>query len=353
MQEVKIEGVYYSNPFPRSFAAITVLGLVFDRIHLPFVSLPDEGFTASEIQSRIDGLVDLAQSKNYYSRNAATMISALQFTRWKEWTKDFIVYPHTTREVWDVSKKVPDILVKEIYDLTFPPRENFIPTFNALGSFAIVQGEDASIEYPGQFYYSAGAYKYAISKNLPLINDIQMLGVPNIKVKDLKYDASTLASVLAVECINLILPQVPLLDITELLDFRDRMAPYTKPFRMSLIKIAGLLNQELDGVSDFKELSEAAQFIIKTEIQPQLTELREFAESPSRPWYKNILKVGKPLATQLSSGFWSVPLEVHMGKVLKDYFSLSVTEEVTRAQKDKIIKRNPLYYLLQIEQLRK
>ena len=353
MQEVKIEGVYYSNPFPRSFAAITVLGLVFDRIHLPFVSLTDEGFTVSEIQNRIDGLVELAQGKDYYSRNTATMISALQFTWWKEWTKDFIVYPHSTREVWDATKKIPDALVKEIYDLTFPPRENFIPTFDSLNSFSIVQGEDASIEYPGQFHYSAGAYLYATSKKLPLINDIQMLGVPNIKVKDLKYDASTLASVLAVECIKFILPQVPLLDITELLDFRDRMAPYTKPFRISLIKIAGLLNQELEGISDFNELSEAAQFIIETEIQPQLIELKEFAESPLRPWYKNILKVGKPLAAQLSSGFWSVPLEVHMGKVLKEYFSLSITDEVTRKQKDKIIKRNPLYYLLQIEQLGK
>lgn len=153
MSQIKLEAVYYSSPFPRSFEALTLMGLVFDRVHLPYVSIPNDGFALEEVLQRQEKLVEIAKSDRGYMRDQTiTMINALQFLQWKQWTEDFLYYPHSGEEnIWSFIDKIPSELPRQIYDLTFPPRENFEPIIDSAHSFGVTAdpSKGPSIAYPG------------------------------------------------------------------------------------------------------------------------------------------------------------------------------------------------------------
>jgi hypothetical protein len=354
MSELKLEAVYYSNPFPRSLEAMTVLGLVFDRIHLPYVSLPDDGFTLEEINDRQRGLMYSYDSGRTTGTQVVNMIQALQFTRWKEWTTEFIHYPHAGIDVARLTDGISPKLVREIYDLTCPPRENFEPMFANMHAFGLSkEGSGAGIYFAGDFYYSAGALIYAAEHGLPIVNDVPMLGMPQFDAADYKNNTSALASILAVQCIQMVLPQVPVLDVTELLDFRDEMKPHVQAFRGALVSAAKSLNAQILAGIGGDEIGRAARFVIETEIQPLLIELRQFAEAPKRPWHKRILSIGRPLSAALSPEFWTLSPGAQLASVAKGYATQVIAHETGVKQRDQIVRRSPLFYLLRVEDLRR
>ena len=54
-----LEAVYYATPIPSGLVSLTMLGIVFDRLHFPDVWLPESGYdpeaTAAEAK-RIEAL---------------------------------------------------------------------------------------------------------------------------------------------------------------------------------------------------------------------------------------------------------------------------------------------------------
>lgn len=44
LETPSLEVVYYPSPIPSGLAALTLMGLVFDKIHFPNVYLPTSGF---------------------------------------------------------------------------------------------------------------------------------------------------------------------------------------------------------------------------------------------------------------------------------------------------------------------
>jgi hypothetical protein len=356
MSEIKLEAVYYSAPFPRSFEALTLMGLVFDRIHLPYVSVPREGFEVSDVVARQEKLNDIAAADRSSMRaDTVMMINALQFMQWREWTEEFLFYPHADDiNLWKrIDDEIPDALPMQIYDLTFPPRENFHPIMDSAHTFGVTNdpSKGPSIAYPGRFHYPAGAAVYALNARLPLINDVQMLGMPRLSANSVKNDATVLASILAVECVQFVLPQAPVLDITELLDFRDEMKPHTTAFRLALLRLTEKLNNQIVDGATAEDIASAARFIVESQIQPLLVELKAFSENPARPWYKRALGLGQPLQGYLTGEYWSLPPEAQLAGIAQRYAAMLTKGVGDERAKQDAIRRSPMYYLLRMSDL--
>lgn len=70
-----LEVVYYAGPIPSGPAALTLMGLVFDKIHFPNVYLPTEGYDIDEVKKEAQRIADLGR-RDY---NTAVLVSAMRF----------------------------------------------------------------------------------------------------------------------------------------------------------------------------------------------------------------------------------------------------------------------------------
>lgn len=354
-KNVRLEAVYYSAPFPRSLEAVTLMGLVFDRIYFPHVYLPDEGFTTEEVNERASNLIKLLQGKSNYTyqdQETVTMIRSLQFLSWKEWTKGFLDFTNKGGDIFQKPGEEGERIVKQIHDLTLgPPKEGFHPVFDTGYTFDITPGSSHSshIAYPGSFHYPAMALLFAAERGIPIINDVPELGVPGLP-GEVTDDAKTLASILAVECVRFVLPSIPPIDIYDLLDFRDEMKPHVEQFRLVLLRLARQLNMLIQEGASASEIQRKARFVVETDINPLLIELRNFAESPDRPWYRKAIDWVRPGA-QLLGSYYTVPQSAPLADTLTQYGGLFASEVAGARDKQSAIKRSPMYYLLRISDL--
>lgn len=186
---------------------------------------------------------------------------------------------------------------------------------------------------------------------MPIINDVPMLGMPKLSAASLKNNASALASVLAVECVQFVLPQVPLMDITELLDFRDEMRSHVTAFRLALLRLTEKLNAQINDGASAEDIAAAARFVVESQVQPLLAELRAYSESPSRPWYKRVLKLGQPLQSYLSGEYWSLPPEAQLAGLAQRYATMFAQSAQGERAKQDSIRRSPVYYLMRVARL--
>jgi hypothetical protein len=94
-------------------------------------------------------------------------------------------------------------------------------------------GEEKDARYaisaPNTITYPANALVYASKNHLPLINDQEWLPVPGI-ASDAKSNAKLLATILAMESVRLVLPNLQPLPAPALRDFREEIAPDVRPF---------------------------------------------------------------------------------------------------------------------------
>ena len=348
---VRLEAVYYSAPLPRSLEAVSLMGLVFDRVYFPHVYLPDDGFTVDEANERAAKLTKHLHGKNqytYHDHGTATMIRALRFLTWKQWTKDFLVYTNVDGSIFEKPGEGGKELVKQIYELTWgPPRDGWEPIFESGHTFEIGEGS-AYIAYPGSFHYPAMALLFAAERGLPIINDEPMLAVPGLpgRVKD---NAKALASILAVECVQFLLPSIPPIDIYDLLDFRDEMKPHVQPFRLALLRLARQLNMLIGEGASAADIQQKARFVVETDINPLLIELRKFAESPDRPWYKKAADLARP-ASKLAASYFTLSQGSAIADTRMQSGGLFAAAIAGARDKESAIKRSPMYYLLRLSE---
>src|SRR4051794_33582811 len=72
----RLEAVYYGSPIPLSNASLTLLGLVFDRLHFPNVHLPTDGYEVEEVSAEADRIERLGL-RDYGSVVLASALKAL------------------------------------------------------------------------------------------------------------------------------------------------------------------------------------------------------------------------------------------------------------------------------------
>jgi hypothetical protein len=192
------------------------------------------------------------------------------------------------------------------------------------------------------------ALLFAAERGLPIINDAAWLAVPGMPGA-VKEDTKALASILAVECVQFLLPSIPPIDIYDLLDFRDEIKPHVEPFRLALLRLAGQLNAMIGEGVDAADIQRKARFVVETDINPRLIELKNFAESPDRPWYKKAMDWARP-AARLAASYYSVPQGEPIADTLTRYGGLFAAAIEGARDKESALKHSPMYYLLRVSE---
>jgi hypothetical protein len=339
---LKLEAVYYSAPVPRDLATLTVLGAVFDKVYFPGVYLPTGGFDQGELDREIERIVEATRGKPSHNPN---LIGILRFIKHAKTLQGFCVF---TSDGEICPNDVPHRMVDDLYQAIHGPYpEGWHPDFRNVTSKAI-PGSQKGLLYPGDYHYLTGALLHSAKSGIPLLNDTPGLPVPLIFSDGQENDrAKHLATMLAIECAKLALPELPLLWPEDLMEFREQNRPELRVFRRSLLRYAGELNAKLTTVPP-EEIEVATKFLVLTEIVPALDELRAKMNAPARPWYKRAIDAVQVIP-KVSPAFYTMDVKTIIGAVLAGYLPQAYTELSAIGEKREILKKSGLYYLLRLE----
>ena len=331
----QLECVYYSSPVPADAAVLTVLCLVFDKVHFPHAYLPkgdyDKEALAREI-TRLDG---------HGERESQNLAGMLRFLDYRAALDGILEYP-TAREAVFVHGKDEEAskLARAIYDTHFPPRKNFEPMFDTATVKGLPNSEEA-VAFAGQYYYQARAIAYAAEHQLPLLDDGSGVRLPfKGRYKD---NAPALSSLLAIESVAAVLPDLPLMTVQELVDFRVENRRELQAFRASMLRYGQTLNQQIVESSSIEELNRKARFLVDTEVRPALHDLKRDLDNPNRPWHRRVAD-GARISASLVAGFISgAPLAATAAASIQ---AAALAEFEAKGDEKEAAKRNGLYYLL-------
>jgi hypothetical protein len=277
---LSLEAVYLSAPIPRNLAVLTVLGAVFDKVYFPGVYLPSDGYDIAELDKEIARLESLPGPRRYSTQE---LIGILTFTKHVGLLRGFCEFTRPRDLELAKAEEPPQKLVRRLYDAIYPPRPGFTPLFETAWHKGI-PGSDQSIVYPGTFHYLAGALLHSARSGVPLLNDVPGLNIPGIGDVVPVNDSKLLMAKLAIECTRIALPQLPLLRIEDLIQFRDENKALLRAFRRSMLAYAAELNGRIRELTP-EEFEEVTRFFIQTEIVPTMDALNEAMNAPARPLY--------------------------------------------------------------------
>jgi hypothetical protein len=178
--------------------------------------------------------------------------------------------------------------------------------------------------YPGDYHYLAGALLETAKTGIPLLNDMPGLPVP-LTSDGLDGDkAKQFSAMLAIECVRLALPELPLLRPDDLMEFRAENKDSLRGFRRSMLRYAGDLSGMLSNVPP-AHIQAATKFFVDTEIVPALDELRGKMNAPARPWYKRAIDFGR-VVPKLVPSFFTMDAGTIIGAILTNYAGQFFTE---------------------------
>ena len=212
---------------------------------------------------------------------------------------------------------------------------------------AMPDGSEEHVTYPGDYHYLAGALLHSARTGIPLLNDMPGLPVPLGSELGSTNKAQLLSAMLAIECVKLALPTLPLLRPEDLMEFRADNTVPLRAFRRGMLKYAADLNREV-GKHAVEDLEAATKFFVDTEIVPALDELRSKMNAPARPWYKRAIDFGR-VAPKLEPAFYTMDPSLIFASILANYLPQFFTELSAFGEKHETLKRSPLYYLLRLQ----
>jgi hypothetical protein len=332
----KLEAVYYSAPVPRSKAAMTVLGLVFDRVHFPSVYLPAET-DAKAVTAEISRI---ANSKSKMTAETAVLLNAMSLVPHLHYLRTFCEFGGMKGQVFGGDLKAADQLAMKLELAVFgPPPENFIP-MRLTGHHRGLPGGDY-IDYPGEFTYSANALIYSSERGLPLVNDTNLPVLPIAGVGDRFQE---LAGLLALRCVEFALPVVPPLMPREIAELRDALAPHLQSFRSSVSELAVGLETMLRSDADEDRIEREAEFMVKAKVAPAFAELSAKLTT-SKVWtLENAMQgAGTAIATVTAA---SQSMSLGIASVLAGLGLFGV--RLRNEQKE--LERSGLFYLVKLRE---
>jgi hypothetical protein len=340
-----LEAVYYGSPIPRNLSSLTLLGLVFDRIHFPNVHLPIDGYDVDAVAkeaARIEGL----GLRDY---NSALVVGALRALPHVRHMNEFCLFSGGPSQVFGgVEDKELGPLVKALdEDIFGPPKEGFFPVFET-GSHKGLPGGEAALDYPGMLHYPANAIVYSAKMGIPLVNDNPSLPVPGLGGVEAKHNAKLLASILALECVSFALPTVRPMSPEQLVEARLQLRPQLQPFRTAVMKLTKDLNAAISADADMGEISKAASFLVQTDIAPALAELSSTLSKPTAGWMTRGFEFAKQVP-ELASAFASMPTSLATAKAIAALGGVFVDLHDKSSRRE--AARSGLYYLLRLREI--
>lgn len=339
-----LDVVYYTAPVPSSWQVLATLALVFDRIHFPGVYMGTEGLDEAETLREIQRIRSMLPERMRIED--LQMLNCMLVASQHRHIKEFCVFPGAFGYCGTLEPGAEKLMM-ELEQLYFgPPPPGFHPTPIAGFAKGLPGSMEAGINGPSWLSYPANAFVYAGRHGLPYINDdprMPMLGPPEVVAKN---DPKLLSTILAVECVRLALPSVkPLETAEQVQELRERTRDSVQPFRQAMVKFTKDMNAAIGSESSMDEVVAAAQFVVKTEVEPALDELRRKLADPSRSWTQRLLDLVGPATALITS---TAPLPARIALLLAGLIGpLRAEAQAQRAKAE--VRRSGLSFLLRLQ----
>ena len=273
-----LEAIYFSAPVPRSAHVLTMLGVVFDKVHFPGVYLPRGGYEPAELSQEIERLEGL----NDNCSDTRLLIAALKTLQTLPDLETFCQFESDSSAAAHPAFAPSGAAVDEIYNVIHGPRpEGWWPTIKGT-SYKGIPGGDESVIYPGDYHYLGGAMMKSCATGIPIVNNNRALARLGAQTSP-KGDASALSTLLALECTRVVLPEVGAMTAGQLVDFREQNKENLRAFRRGMLRFAAKLDNVIED-GDAQHMAERTRFVVDTEIRPALDELRADVQKSNRPW---------------------------------------------------------------------
>ena len=113
-----------------------------------------------------------------------------------------------------------------------------------------------------------------------------------------------------------------------------------------MLKLTKSVNDAIDADSSIEDVIGAARFVVQTEVEPQLNELRRIVHDPGRHLTERLVDLSGPM-TILSAGASS--LSDLLVKVLGAILPVLVAEGAAQRERARTIRNSGLQFLLKVE----
>ena len=333
----RLECVYYPGPVPSDPAVLTVLCFLFDKIYFPHTYLPKGDYDKDLLRQEVERLATLEPQ----DRDTQRLIGMLRFLEYRFPLDGILEYPTPRDAIFNRGDdKEHSKLAQAIYDVHFRPRPKWEPIFNVANTKGL-PGSDEEISYAADFYYQARAITYAAERQLPLLDDGSSWALPfRARYKD---NAPALATLLAVESVGLVLPDLPIMTAQELVDFRIENGKELQNFRASMLRYAKGLNAQIAEDSSIEAIATKTKFFVDSEIAPALHDLKRDLDNQNRPWHTRMVD-GFKISSSVVGGVLTGGM---FGQTAAEGIrNLLLSELSGKGDKQEAAKRNGLYYLL-------
>ena len=339
-----LDVVYYSAPFPSSWRSLATLALVFDKVHFPGVYMGTEGLDEAAAVREIDrirsGLPAQMPVEDLHLLNCALVACQHKYI------KEFCVFPGTFGVCGTLEPGAEELLMAMEAQYFGPPPPGFHPA-PSIGFAKGLPGLDKrGINAPSWLCYPANAFLYAARLGFAYVNDDPQMPILVPRNISPKNNAEMLSAALAIECVSLALPSVKELKPPEIQELRDRTRDDVQPFRRAILRLTKSVNDAITADASTDEVVHAAQFVARSEVQPELEELRKRLTDPARHWTERLIDIAGPPAVLMSAtSSWPATIAATLGSLLVHLRA----EARAQREKEREIRRSGLHYLLKLQ----
>jgi hypothetical protein len=327
------EAVYYSNPIPLSSRSLLAFALLFDRLHIPGVSIPQVNV----------GRDDLGQNDGVPSD--PTGVAYQNLCLWaavQPKLADFIHLPDQNPRGRVNVQSLQRSALQLLDDTYAAGISEGVTSIDGAQTFVVQNSNHGfALTWP---LYQARALQHAAEYRLPLISDDPTYMPPLPPHPDDIVSSKGLAQQLAVEALSLALPPLRSVEPEHVAEFRAEIQPLVQPFRREMVKMTADLGIAITtGVKD-KELGQACRHLAESRVLPALQDLSKQLKDPLKPFHKIAIDLSEAALATVSSSIapalvvgWAV---LRGAKIASEYVQLYMDRQGR--------KKTGLAYLLKI-----
>ncbi|HYK16909.1 MAG TPA: hypothetical protein VEV37_02755, partial [Bryobacteraceae bacterium] len=289
--------------------------MVFDWLIFPYVYVPDGGIDLDATAKELERIRALPSGRHLHEENHIHMLNLMVLALNAEHLKDFCVFtgdPQWGGATEPGAKELAFELERAIYG---PPPKNFIPTISDGFAKGLPGGPKAAVNGPGWITYPANALLYASRNGYVLVNDDPNLPMPGVGGADVKANAKQLATMMALESVSFVLPNIRPLSLPELAEFRSETKDLVRPFRRAMLRLSKDLNAAILSDASLSDVKREARFIAETTVAPELEQLKAELARPSQPWYRRVVDLATA-APSIAGAFATMPTSLAIAKAL-------------------------------------
>jgi hypothetical protein len=343
---MSLEAIFYSEPVPSSLQTLTLLALVFDRVHFPGVHIPLEGVDEAAVLAEAERIRALPTGRP----SGYQLINCLIYAANGKHLRDFCEFAPEVG-LSDYLEPGAKEMVDELEEAIFGPRPvGHFAAHNLAFVKSLPGSADLAISGPPGLTYPANALLTSLRTGQLLVNDNPRIPIPGLPTTGYKSHAKVLATILALEAVHLVLPTIRPLSFEEIAEFRSETSTLVRPFRSGMLRLSKELNDAIQSDATLDDVQHHAAFLVETTVGPELIELRDQISKPSRPWYRRIVDLASE-APELVGSFATMPKGLALAKVLATLANTLADVRDAQLEKEGIIKRGAFHYLLKVEKL--